>query len=76
MAHAYHGDLKGIVLYDGCMACENRTEKLWEIDPDNLRRLAALDRFGSGHESYADRKALETLQVYARIVAASGIEVG
>ena len=73
MSHVYHDDLKGIVLYDGCGECEEQATRLWELDVDQLRTVAALDRYGAGHESYSDRKALETLELYARLVADSGI---
>ena len=74
MTHAYHGDLKGIVLYDGCMECENRATRIWELDGSNLLRLGALGMSNNiTGASYADRKALETLKLYARIVVASGI---
>ena len=72
MTHAYHGDLKGIVLYDGCDECETRATRLWEMDVDHLRGIAALyTRLPEA--SYADRKALMTLELYARLVADSGI---
>ena len=78
MRHAYHGDLKGIILFDGCDECETRATRLWEMDIYTLRAIAALDKFeiannGTGGASHADRKALETLELYARIVDASGI---
>ena len=72
MSHAYHDDLKGIVLYDGCDRCEEQTTRLWELDADTLRTVAALDK-NQPAVSHADRKARETLELYARIVADSGV---
>ena len=72
MSHAYHGDLKGIVLFDGCDECENRATHLWEMDVDHLRGITALYA-RLPEASYADRKALMTLELYARLVTDSGI---
>ena len=52
----------------------NRATRIWELDGNNLLRLGALGMsetlVGTSH---ADRKALETLELYARLVADSGI---
>ena len=70
--HADHEKLKGIVLYDHCDECEAQTTRLWELDTDTLRTVAALDK-NQPAVSHADRKARKTLELYARIVTDSGV---
>lgn len=73
MSHAPHDGLRGVVLYDGCQECENRVDKLWKLDQNNLQRLARLIYEGDENVSRADGKAMETLRLWARVVFASMI---
>lgn len=79
MTHRYHGDLVGIVLYDGCDECEARARDwgwMSAIDNNNLKTLAQLAEFGPDKTevmSWADRKAIDNLRYMGRVVFASGI---
>lgn len=79
MSHAYHGDLIGTVLYDGCEECETRTglPGMVHIDNTNLQTLANMAELSSSEivaqNSIADWVAIGNLRLMARIVFASGI---
>lgn len=81
MSHAYHGNLHGSVLKDGCDECEARVKLpgMSSLDDDNLQRLAVLAVRDSiipldrSEVSHADIAAIENLRLMARIVFASGI---
>ena len=76
MSHAYHGDLKGTVLYDGCDECENRVRlpAMASLDNNSLQTLVEVNTQDMvGYLSHAESVAYDNLRLYARIVFASGI---
>ena len=73
-SHAYHGDLKGLVLRDGCIECEGRRLDLHNIDDGNLRLLAILADHPAPEMSWVDEVAVDSLRQIARIVFRSGIK--
>ena len=76
MSHAYHGDLKGTVLYDGCDECENRVRlpAMASLDNESLQTLVTINHHWQPvHISHAESVAYDNLRLYARIVFASGI---
>ncbi len=74
MSHRFHGDLKGIVLRDGCDECEGRSRSLIGIDEGNLRVLATLAAHPFPSEmSVSDETAIDSLRHMARIVFRSEI---
>ncbi len=73
MSHRYHGDLRGIVLRDGCDECEGRAATLIGIDDGNLRLLGVLAQKSAPEMGFADHKAVDTLRLFGRIVFRSEI---
>ncbi len=77
MSHAYHGDLKGTVLYDGCDECENRVRlpAMASLDNNSLQTLVDINDVTAlpSALSHAESVAYDNLRLYARIVFASGI---
>lgn len=80
MSHDYHGDLKGVVLRDGCEECEDRASRLDGLasldDHDlwTLANMAHLERLGTPLTlSNADHRAIDNLRLMGRIVFRSGI---
>ena len=81
MSHAYHGNLNGTVLKDGCDECEARVKLpgMSSLDDANLQRLAVLATrdhvipLTTPEISHAEIVAIENLRLMGRIVFASGI---
>ena len=74
MSHRYHGDLRGIVLRDGCPECEGRRTNLDSLDNGNLRLLAILAENPAPEMSWVDEVAVDSLRRMARIVFRSEIK--
>lgn len=79
MSHAYHGDLKGVVLREGCSECEVRADRdlygLTSLDPQSLAKLRNIYEGGplADEASALDRKAANTLSIVLVVAQRAGL---